>query len=192
MRLFVAVELPQAVREVLGAGLGRLKGDQPPARWVRVEGMHLTLKFLGEQPEEIIEGLDRAVPPALAPLPPVRVVLGGGGFFPHERRPRVAWVGGEAAGLESWAGAVEEAAASLGVPREPRPFSLHLTLARLDRPWGVQAVERFLVQVGKWRFPDFAPGEVVLFRSELGPAGAVYTALRRWPVGAPAGDGDGT
>ncbi|MBZ5587050.1 MAG: RNA 2',3'-cyclic phosphodiesterase [Acidobacteriia bacterium] len=192
MRLFIAVELPQAVREVLIAGLGRLKGDQPPARWVRVEGMHLTLKFLGEQPEEIIEGLDRTVPPSLAPLAPVGVRLGGGGFFPHDRRPRVAWVGGEAAGLESLAGAVEEAAASLGVPREPRPFSLHLTLARLEHPWGVKAVEHFLVQVGKWRFPEFTAREVVLFRSELGPAGATYAALRRWPAGSRAGGGDGT
>ncbi|MGD1147128.1 MAG: RNA 2',3'-cyclic phosphodiesterase [Thermoanaerobaculaceae bacterium] len=192
MRLFVAVELPQAVREVLAAGLGRLKADQPSARWVRAEGMHVTLKFLGEQPEEIVDGLGRAVPPLLAALPAVHVRLGGGGFFPHDRRPRVAWVGGEAAGLESWARAVEEAASSLGVPHEPRPFSLHLTLARLDRPWGVQAVEHFQVQVGKWRFPDFTPREIVLFQSELGPAGAAYTVLRRWPAGAPSEESDGT
>jgi 2'-5' RNA ligase len=191
VRLFVAAEMPQAVREVLAAGLGRLKADQPPARWVRVEGTHLTLKFLGEQPEEIVDGLDRAVAPLLAPLPQVRVKLGGGGFFPQDRRPRVAWVGGEAAGLESWAGAVEDAAASLGLARESRPFSLHLTLARLDRPWGVQAVEHFQAQVRKWRFPEFAPHEVVLFRSELGPSGAVYTALRRWPAGVPVKESDG-
>jgi len=183
VRLFIAVELPEEVKAVLAAGLGRLKRDQPPARWVRVEGMHLTLKFLGEQPEEIVAGLDREVPSALAPLEPVSVRLGGGGFFPHDRRPRVAWVGGEAAGLERWAAAVENAAASLGVAEEPRPFSLHLTLARLERPWGVQAVEHYAVQVGKWHFPEFTAREVVLFRSELGPSGAVYTALRRWPVG---------
>ena len=190
MRLFAAVEVPQAVREVLAAGLGRLKADQPPARWVRVEGIHVTLKFLGEQPEEIVGSLDRVLLPLLAPLPPVNVGLGGGGFFPHDRRPRVAWVGGDAPGLERWAAAVEEGAASLGVPRDPRPFSLHLTLARLDRPWGVQAVEHFRVQVRKWRLPEFTPREIVLFRSELGPAGATYTALRRWPAGAPAEESD--
>ncbi len=191
MRLFVAVELPADVREVLAAGLGRLKRDQPPARWVRIEAVHLTLKFLGEQPEALVGALDRTAAPALAALAPVRVRLGGGGFFPHDRRPRVAWVGGEAGGLEQWAEAVEGAAAAVEVPREARPFSLHLTLARLERPWGVQAVEHYLVSVGKWRFPEFVAREAVLFRSELGPAGATYTALRRWPVGAPGGGGDG-
>jgi 2'-5' RNA ligase len=184
MRLFIAVELPEAVREVLRDGLGLLKRDQPPARWVRPEGMHITLKFLGEQPPELVDSLDTVVPGALAALAPVTVKLGGGGFFPHERRPRVAWVGGDAGALGTWAAAVEEAAAGFGVPREARPFSLHLTLARLERPWGVQAVEHFRVAVGKWRFPEFNAGEAVLFQSELKPSGAVYTPLRRWPAGA--------
>ena len=182
MRLFVAVDLPEEVREVLRGGLGSLKRDQSPARWVRPEGMHITLKFLGEQDPELVEGLDGAVAGPLSSLPPVTVRLGGGGYFPNDRRPRVAWVGGQAVGLEGWARAVEDAAANLGVAREPRAFSLHLTLARLERPWGVQAVQHFLVQVGKWQFPEFVAREAVLFQSELQPSGAVYTPLRRWPV----------
>jgi 2'-5' RNA ligase len=184
MRLFVAVDLPDEVREVLRGGLGPLKRDQPPARWVRPEGMHLTLKFLGEQPPELVESLDTTASAALAGLCPVTVRLGGGGYFPHDRRPRVAWVGGQAAGLETWAQALEDAAASVGVPREARAFSIHITLARLERPWGVQPAEHFLVQVGKWRFPEFVAREAVLFQSELRPSGAVYTALRRWRVGS--------
>ncbi|HLE60728.1 MAG TPA: RNA 2',3'-cyclic phosphodiesterase [Thermoanaerobaculaceae bacterium] len=183
MRLFIAVDLPEGVREVLRSGLGPLKRDQPPARWVRPEGMHITLKFLGEQEPELVEGLDGAVPGPLSSLSPVTVRLGGGGYFPHDRRPRVAWVGGQAAGLDAWARVMEDASASLGVAREARAFSLHLTLARLEQPWGVQAVEHFLVQVGKWRFPEFVAREAVLFQSELQPSGAVYTPLRRWPVG---------
>ncbi len=183
MRLFIAVELPQDVCAVLSHGLGALRRDQPPARWVRPEGMHLTVKFLGERASELVDALDRAVPAALSELSPVTVRLGGGGFFPQERRPRVAWVGGSAPGLDSWARAVEDSAAGLGVEREARPFSLHLTLARLERPWGVQAVEHFLVEVGKWRFPEFVARELVLFQSELTPAGAVYTPLRHWAAG---------
>jgi 2'-5' RNA ligase len=183
MRLFIAVDLPEEVRGVLAHGLGPLKRDQPPARWVRPQGIHITLKFLGEQPPELVERLDSAVRGALAGLAPVTVQLGGGGFFPHDRRPRVAWVGGQADGLEAWAQAFEEAAADLGVAREARPFSLHLTLARLERPWGVQAVEHFLLQVGKWRFPEFLAHEAVLFESDLQPSGAVYTPVRRWEVG---------
>jgi len=185
VRLFIAVELPDEVRAVLSAGLGALRRDLPPARWVRVEGMHLTLKFLGERLPELVEALDPAAAKAVAPLPPVTVQLGGGGFFPHERRPRVAWLGGQAPGLEGWASAVDEAATALGVEREARPFSLHLTLARLERPWGARAVEDFLVRVGKWRFPEFIAREIVLFQSELKPAGAEYTALRRWTAAEP-------
>jgi 2'-5' RNA ligase len=189
MRLFVAVDLPDAVREALGHGLGALRRDQPPARWVHAEGMHLTVKFLGERPPEIVEALDAAARPALAGLAPVTVRLEGGGFFPHERRPRVAWVGGSAPGLEAWARVVEECAAGLGVEREARPFAIHLTLARLERPWGARAVEHFLVQVGKWRLPEFVAGELVLFQSRLTPAGPVYTPERSWRVGPDGGGG---
>lgn len=183
MRLFIAVELPEQARQQLRHGLGVLKRDLPPARWVRPEGIHVTLKFLGEQPDSILAGLDAAVPTAMRSLSPVQVELGGGGFFPHDRRPRVAWVGGRAAGLADWARSFDTITTSLGVPPEGRPFALHLTLARLERPWGARTVEDFLVRVGTWAFDPFGAREAVLFRSELKPSGAEYTALRRWPAG---------
>jgi len=191
MRLFVAVELPDEVRQVLKAGLAVLKRDLPPSRWVRADAMHLTLKFLGEQPLDLPERLDRAAADAVAACAPVEVRLGGGGFFPGPHRPRVAWVGGDAPGLGALAAAVDRAAAACGVPAEERPFSLHLTLARLDRPWGVHAVEDFLVRVGKLHFPPFSAREAVLFESRLKPSGAEHTALRRWAVGAPGRPSDG-
>jgi 2'-5' RNA ligase len=182
VRLFVAAELSDEVRAVIAHGLGPLRRDLPPARWVRPEAMHVTLKFMGEQPPELVTALDREAGRALAACEPVTIQLGGGGFFPHERRPRVAWVGGKALGLERWAAAVEDAAAGLGVAREVRAFSLHLTLARIERPWGAPAVEHFRVAVDKWRFPAILAREAVLFASELRPSGAVYTPLARWPV----------
>jgi 2'-5' RNA ligase len=182
MRLFIAVDIPEQAREMLRRGLGTLRRDLPSARWVRPEGIHITLKFLGEQPADEVVRLDEVVRAALAGLRPVPIELGGGGFFPHERRPRVAWVGGQAPGLERWAAAIEEAAAAAGVPREGRPFSLHLTLARLERPWGERAVEDFLVRVGKWSFPPFEAREAVLFSSDLKPTGAEYAVVRRWAV----------
>lgn len=184
MRLFIAVELSEEARRVIHGGLGVLRRDLPPARWVRVEAMHLTLKFLGEQPADLVDALDARVRPALAGFAPETVRLGGGGFFPSPRRPRVAWIGGSAPALVAWAEAIDRAAEELGVAREPRPFSLHLTLARLERPWGERAVESFLVKTGKWSFAPSLAREVVLFSSDLRPSGAVYTALGRWPVGA--------
>lgn len=183
MRLFVAVDLPAEVRDVLVRGSAALRRELPPARWVRAEGIHVTLKFLGEQPDVLVERLDASARSALAAVEPVRVAPGGGGFFPHEGRPRVAWVGGAAEGLEAWAAGVEAACATVGVPAETRPFALHLTLARLERPWPPAAVERFKEAVAAWTLPAFVAREAVLFRSELRPGGAVYTALRRWPAG---------
>jgi 2'-5' RNA ligase len=183
MRLFVAAEIPDSVREALSRGLGGLKRDLGPARWVRAEGIHITLKFLGELEESVIPPFEEAARRGLAGCAPVRIELGGGGFFPDARRPRVAWIGGRANGLERWAEVLEAAAESIGVARERRPFSLHLTLARLERPWGARAVETFGVHTDKWRLTPFEATEAVLFRSELKPSGAVYTALSRWPVG---------
>lgn len=188
MRVFFAVELPEALRRTLADGLAQLRRVLPPARWVRAEGLHVTLKFVGEQHREAVERLRRDVGEALRQVAPVSVELRGGGFFPSPRRPRVAWVGGQAAGMEEWARKLEECARRHGVPAEERGFSLHLTLARLDRPWGSDAVERFLKEVAGWRLMPFVAKEVVLFRSELGPGGARYEALARLAVGAVGGD----
>jgi 2'-5' RNA ligase len=148
--------------------------------------MHVTLKFLGEQADGLPDELAGRLAPRLAALAPVSVALAGGGFFPHERRPRVAWLGGRAEGLETWAAAVEEAAVECGVPAETRLFSLHITLARIERPWGARAVDDFLHAVGRWNVEPFEAREVVIFESRLQPGGAVYTALRRLPVGGGA------
>jgi 2'-5' RNA ligase len=183
MRLFVAVELPDAVHEAIGRGLGALRRGLPPSRWVRREGMHVTLRFLGEQAESLVDELAGRLAPRLATETPVTIALGGGGFFPHERRPRVAWLGGRAPGLERWAAAAEEAAVACGVPAEARPFSLHITLARIERPWDARAVDDFVHALGRWQLEPFEAREVVLFESRLQPGGAVYTALRRFAVG---------
>lgn len=189
MRVFFAVELPEALRRALADGLASLRRLLPPARWVRPEGLHVTLKFLGELEDHVVERLRQDAALALRQVHPVTVALAGGGFFPSPRRPRVAWVGGEAAGMEGWAGRLGECAQRHGVPTEERGFSLHLTLARLDRPWGGEAVERFLAEVAAWRLPPFEAREVVLFRSQLGAGGARYEALARLAVGiADGGD----
>ena len=182
MRLFIAVELPESVRDGLRLGLGRLRRDQPAARWVRPEGLHLTLKFIGEKPPSLAEQLRATLPPALAVCAPVRVALQGGGFFPDAKRPRVAWVGGEAPGMAEWAVAIDRCAAAIGLPPEARPFSLHLTLARLERPWVPSACEHFISEVRRWSLPVFEASELVVFQSELRPSGAVYTPLHRIAV----------
>lgn len=184
MRVFTAVELPAALRQTLADGIAGLRRTLPAARWVRPEGLHLTLKFLDEQERGFVERFAAEAADVAGRLSPVEVALSGGGVFPSPARPRVAWVGGRAEGLDAWAAAIDEIGVGLGVEPERRRFSCHLTLARFDRPWPEDAVHRFVAAVGAWVLEPFTANEIVLFESRLQPGGAVYSALRRWPVGA--------
>jgi 2'-5' RNA ligase len=147
---------------------------------VRPESQHLTLKFLGETPQEVLRALAVDLAPRLAGLGPVSVRLHGSGFFPSPARPRVAWLGGTADGVEPVVEAVEEVADAHGFPRERRTWSLHVTQARLERPWPQVAAERFLAWGEDLQLEPFLR-EVVLFSSRLERGGA-YTPLDRMPL----------
>ncbi|MCG6964342.1 MAG: RNA 2',3'-cyclic phosphodiesterase [Acidobacteria bacterium] len=179
IRAFLAFEMPRQVHEVLTGELRELRPALPRARWVRPEGIHLTVKFLGESPPDDLEELVAELVGRLDAAPTVRVSLGGSGFFPSPRRPRVAWVGGRAEGAERVVAVVEEAASGRGWEAERRSWSPHLTVARLRDPWPPSAVEQFLDWGGKLAFEPFVCSELVLFSSRLQPGGAVYTPLRR-------------
>src|SRR5271168_3748840 len=136
MRLFIALDFPDAVRRALRELIARLKPESAGARWVRPEGMHVTLKFLGETGEEKLVPLKAALA-KIHSAEPVDMHFRGLGFFPNERRPRVIWCGVEATpNLADLAGAVESALEPLGIPRETRAFTPHLTLARFNSPEG--------------------------------------------------------
>jgi 2'-5' RNA ligase len=182
IRAFFALEMPEEIRNLIRREQQTLKAELPRARWTRPEGQHLTLKFLGEIPTDDATRLAADVARRLSGVSSVQVRLAGAGFFPSPRRPRVAWVGGEAVGGSEVATVVEAAAEAAGFPPERRPWALHLTQARLDRPWPRPAVERYLDWGRGLELPSFACREVVLFRSELGPGGALYTAIERIPL----------
>jgi len=185
IRTFIAIELPRPIKAGLTELQDRLRAQAPPraVRWVRPEGIHLTLKFLGRTPEGQIEDIVRALSSACAPFPPFACTVEGLGCFPNLHRPRVIWVGvqeptGALSGLQR---AIEEACAGLGFRRERRPFHPHLTLGRLqDR---VSREERAVVSELIRRTEAASLGTMIargvsLIRSDLRPGGAVYTTLR--------------
>jgi len=182
IRAFLALEVPAAIKERLAAAQEGLLRELPRARWTRPDGWHLTLKFLGEVAAPALDGLAAELAPALRGLGAVNVSLGGTGFFPSPARPRVAWVGGVADSAELIVEAVERAAEGAGFPRERRPWSIHLTQARLKDRWPSAAVDRFLEWGEELGLEPFDCREVVLFKSDLQPGGAVYTALERLPL----------
>ena len=178
-RAFLALEVPAAVKTQLAVAQEVLRRELPRARWTRPDRWHLTLKFLGEVAAPVLDELATALAPRLRGLGAVSIRLGGTGFFPSQARPRVAWVGGAADGAESIVATVEREAEAAGFPRERRPWSIHVTQARLKARWSSAAVDRFLEWGEDLDLEAFGCREVVLYKSDLQPGGAVYTALER-------------
>lgn len=181
-RAFFAFEIPQVVRAELEKARTGIPGNLPLARWTRPESWHLTVKFLGETETTVLERLTAELGPRLASGGRVTVKLSGGGFFPSPTRPRVAWIGGTAEGSEVVVKTVEAAAVRAGFAAEKRPWSVHLTMARLRSQWPRGAVDVYLDWAAGLPAVNWVCREIVLFESRLQPGGAVYTALERIPL----------
>ena len=195
LRLFVAIELPEAWLVALGELQERMRAalsdDSALAgvrvRWVRPEGIHLTLKFIGEvaadRLEPIREQLARAVPEA----PGVSLTVARAGSFSDRRAPRVIWAAvysEQAERLRQLAESIETWLAAAGVPRERRSFAAHLTLARLPNDLSDDLRRRVAELTTGVEAPavrPFAVEAVSLMQSLLGPGGARYERLGRWP-----------
>jgi 2'-5' RNA ligase len=191
VRLFIAVELPTAVLAALTALQKRLKTlDRERAiRWTAAEGVHLTLKFLGETTSDRIPAIVTGLEQAAGGKTPFDLSMTGVGCFPNLQRPRVVWAGlrGDMGALRRLQEAVEEHIAPLGYPTEARAFSPHLTLGRARREASTGALAAFgkqIEQVGaataeavNWRVEA-----VSLMRSDLKPSGALYTRLAHVPL----------
>ena len=177
MRLFVAMDIPEDVRNSLAALAAKLRIACQNARWPRIEGLHVTLKFIGETPEEKTEMIETALAaiPVRAPIP---INFRGLGFFPIERRPRVLWAGVQASPeLAGLAAAVDAALHPLGIPREERAFTPHLTLARFDSPRGLDSLHAAIEKDGPLEFGGVTATKFHLYQSVLKPGGAEYTRL---------------
>jgi 2'-5' RNA ligase len=180
VRLFVALDIPEEVRTALGALIEKLRPACRNARWVRIEGAHITLKFIGEAPAEKAEGIKTALASVAFPSP-IKIFFHGLGFFPSERRPRVLWAGMEAGDeLGALAAAVETALEPLGIAREQRAFSPHLTLARFDSPSDLHQLHAAVAAAGPLEFGGTISKEIHLYQSVLKRGGAEYTRLATW------------
>jgi len=192
LRLFVACELPSDVRAGLEAIQRELRargGER--LRYVRPEGIHVTLKFLGEVPRSRVAPIQEALATAVPAPPRLRLRAGALGTFGGRQRLRVIWIGleGDTQRLAELASRVEEGLERLGFSRERRPFTAHLTLARVhdsatpeERARLAQAVEGCPLP----DMPEFIVERVSLMQSTLEPGGAVYRRLAAFPPQAGA------
>jgi 2'-5' RNA ligase len=184
LRTFIAIELDEELQANLKRVQDLLRDQLPPRdiRWVRPDGIHLTLKFLGDIPASRLDEIKIALARAAAEVGPFTFTVAGVGCFPNSRQPRVVWVGlheptGALARLRD---AVEAYVAPLGFPTERRPFSPHLTLGRVQRHASRSEV-REIGQVVASReigvLDEMTVTAVCHIKSDLRPSGAVYTTL---------------
>lgn len=178
MRLFVALETPSAVRDNLAAMIRDVRPLAPQFKWARAENIHITLKFIGESSEEKFAAIRRALL-SVQSEQNVDLRSRGLGFFPNERRPSVFWAGVEAsANLRTLTGDIDRVLEAVGVPREKRAFTPHITLARL-RAYSLPEKLRSAIRQNETRdFGAFNTHEFHLIESKLKPAGAEYTTLQ--------------
>ncbi len=182
MRLFVALDIPETVRDSLTQLSQQLRETFPAARWVSIEGAHVTLKFIGETPPQRVQQIRSALGGVPA-TGPIELRFAGLGFFPDSRRPQAFWAGVEAgAALRALAASVETQLEPLGIPRETRAFQPHITLARLKFPKGLDPLRAAVERLGVPEFGRHLAGEFHLYQSVLKPKGAEYTRLASYHI----------
>lgn len=190
MRAFIAVELPGAVKSALVRLQGSLMPSEHPfVKWVDPDGIHLTLKFLGNIAAGRIPELTKAISEAARGMAPFRLELGSLGAFPNLRAPRVIWVGlgGEIASLITLQKNIESALISLGFAPEDRAFSPHLTLGRVRERTSPSERRRLGEVVASLKAEAISPFRVdslSLMRSRLTREGAFYNCLASVPLGS--------
>jgi 2'-5' RNA ligase len=188
-RLFIAIELPDEVRLALRRMQTRLKQADREAiiRWTNADGIHLTLKFLGETPATQEAAIRRALYEAAQGHASFALELASMGCFPNTRRPRVVWAGvnGALDALSALRDAVERTVAPLGFPTGTRPFSPHLTLGRVRQgasPTALAALGTRIDQAGECEPVGWQVTGLSLMRSDLRPTGAVYSQVAHIPL----------
>jgi len=188
IRCFIAIELPGELKKELAELITLLKRRSPSIlRWVDPQGIHITLQFFGEVSEELIEEIELSMVESVKDVHPFQLEVGGTGAFPNLNRPELIWVGvkGEMEKLVALHTKIEDNMELLGFPRERRAYSPHLTLARVrneapDFDW-----QRLGKLISTTTFTSIVPvkvKEVHLIKSQLTPAGAVYTVMKTIPL----------
>jgi 2'-5' RNA ligase len=181
VRTFIAIEIPEETKRAMVEVQAQLKRAGAEANWTRPEGIHLTLKFLGEIPEERVGAVTAALKQSVEGRGRFHLEVVGTGVFPSEKNPRVVWIGvsGEIDKLMGIQLRVEEHMLRQGFQQEDRRFKPHLTLGRIKHPSSRVSWVHALESLKDIALPGFDAAVISLMKSELTRAGAVYTEIGR-------------
>ena len=181
IRTFIAVEIPDGIKAAMRDIQSDLRKSGADVGWARPEGVHLTLKFLGDVEADAIPRLAAELGVALSGMRPFTLSVGGTGVFPTPKSPRVVWLGlgGDMDALGAAQKAVEAVCGGFGFKPEDRPFRPHLTLGRVKSAKGRDALIKALALHENAELGTFTAGSVSVMKSELKPSGAVYTEMHK-------------
>ena len=181
IRAFIAIEIPDEIRKKIGDLQSILKGMGGRISWTKPGNIHLTLKFLGDTDEGLIDDIAEELKQAVKPINQFQINVKELGTFPNFRQPRVIWVGAksEKDQLIELAKNIETRMEILGFKREKRKYSGHLTLGRVKDVKSIPPVIDRLQQNEDFYAVSFTVKEIFLIKSELHSAGAIYTPLKK-------------
>ena len=179
-RAFIAIDLPESVRSFLSEAQEALKSYRFGVKWVRPQNIHLTLKFLGDTATADTDKIAEAMTLAAMNCPIVSLTAKGIGVFPNVRRPRVIWAGlnGQVQTLANLQQTLNAHLANLGFATDTRAFKSHLTLGRVKGKIALDKMIAAIDNLKEFESESFETREVILFKSELRPSGAVYTRVQ--------------
>ena len=185
LRCFIAIDIPDRIRQEIGALTDNLKKYDADVKWIPPENLHLTLKFLGSTAEILLAGVNDALSAVVVSYKPFCIKIEDTGFFPNRKNPRICWIGLEddAGILKSLHADVENAMKRLGFKSEDRGFNPHLTIGRVRSRRGMIAVMNELDHYKDRAFGDVMVENIKIMKSELKPKGAEYTCLYEVPFG---------
>ena len=178
IRTFIAIDIPQEIKMELDKLISTLRPLGPDIKWVKAANLHMTLRFLGEIPKDSIAGLAQEIETNVKNFGKFQLALSGLGGFPNLRRPKVIWVGSGSGTdrLMDLASLVQKSCIDGGFGEGDKPFSSHLTIGRVKFPKVLnQLISR--IESTKFESAPFDVDEVIVFRSDLSPAGPKYTRL---------------
>ena len=185
MRVFIAIDLPEEVRSQLADVERELRPATTTARWVAAESIHVTLKFIGEVSERRVQSIHEAL--AGLKWKPFQLGVRGVGFFPGNRSPRVLWAGLHAPTMEGLVEKIDSRLERQGFEKEKRAFRPHVTLARARTTRLEAALVRAALNYEHHDFGSFSVDRCFLYQSTLKSSGSVYTRLKEYLLGPPAG-----
>jgi len=185
IRCFLAFELPEDIKTIVTRVSGEIRKSSLDVRWVRPEFIHLTVVFMGDIESEQVSLMGKPISVVCSDHSPFTISLKPMGCFPNSRNPRVIWLGIDADldRMSRFRDDLQQALSPFGIKEEERVFRPHLTLGRFKKPGKRQTeLEQLLAKYRDLSSPARTLGELVLFRSDLKPGGAVYTKMASWAL----------